>query len=84
MHRKYVLSRFALKTHACLESRYKVISPSFNSPNIYSQDRTFDCVHIPYDCNDIAIQTVENKKSRLQTQYSSGAGVPDEMSNTER
>ena len=24
-------------------------------------------VHIPYDCNDIAIQTARNKKSRLST-----------------
>ena len=67
MHRKYVLSRFALKTHACHESRCKVISHVSYSPNVYPQDRAFDCAHIASDCNDRAIQTAENKKSRLRS-----------------
>ena len=43
----------------------KGISVVIDSPNIDPQDRVFDCAHIASDCNDRAIQTATNKKSRL-------------------
>ena len=45
----------------------KGISHILHFPNVCPQDNAFDCAHIAYDCNDRAIQTAENKKSRLST-----------------
>ena len=39
----------------------KVISHVSYSPNVYPQDRAFDCAQIASDCNDRPIQTAENK-----------------------
>ena len=45
----------------------KGISSVIDSTNVYPQDIAFDCAHIASDCNDRAIQTAENKKSRPST-----------------
>ena len=81
-----------LKTHATLESRCKVVSSVFDSSienhrtpikseqceiNVYPQDRAFDCAHIPSDCNDRAIRSAANKKSRLSTHLRRESGLKD-------
>ena len=45
----------------------KGISVVIDSTNVYPQDIAFDCTRIASDCNDRAIQTAENKKSRLRS-----------------
>ena len=50
--------RTPIKSKQCVKSKQCEI-------NVYPQYIAFDCAHIPHDCNDIAIQTAENKKSRL-------------------